>query len=256
MVAEGRSLAMSYAGLLHNIEQQKESIKEHKKEKRRLQKRIKELESDLDAALHESRKPGEEWIELPKDSEGNRYDGTSQLAQAESYKLALRNDMKTWYVMNHDTNEVLGNADECTILKEPYDKTGRTIEEGMWVKHDKNKPATKVYSIERDDFYKGVYRLYSRAGNMAGVFFTWCAEVSSEVEIVPEPLTQCEINHRANNLLSPSGYYEISTIGLNAENRCQIYDAVKDLLRLQRVLDGVDVGSLYKSPILVLGDAL
>lgn len=185
------------------------------------------------------RKAREGWIELPKDKNGAALDPKDQPLMTPgglSISWSVEYDNEEWFLYAQISTNGIKSAieweerrfkpSECELVKAPYDKTGRTIEVGMWVKCKYSDQIERVDDIIVGD--DSIVISLSKTG-------LWCYTIPENWEITREPDTQEKID--ADALLNPREYFE-KYPSMPKEERLRAQKL--DLLRRQRVLDGVE----------------
>lgn len=195
--------------------------------------------------LQEARKG---WIELPKDKNGAALDPKDQPLMTPgglSISWSVEYDNEEWFLYAQISTNGIKPAieweerrfkpSECELVKAPYGKTGRTIEEGMWIVKEPF-PAWEITAVREEEGYPGIWHLFRKNKDGNDVFlYAWCSGNANLFEIVPEPDTQEKID--ADALLNPREYFEkYHPMPKSDRLRAQKLD----LLRRQRVLDGVE----------------
>lgn len=124
-------------------------------------------------------------VELPKDSEGNYLDPKDQplLTPAGiSKSWSAEYDDGEWFIycyVGELPNEQRLRPGECTLLKAPYDKAGREIKVGDWLRKEDEDHAVKITSIRHRKI--GVFLSFD-----AG-WYVWDKVGAPFFEVVPEP---------------------------------------------------------------------
>lgn len=201
---------------------------------------IDKLKADLEAR--------EGWIELPKDKSGATLDPKDQplmTPRGLSCAWSIDYDDGEWTIAYSLPNGESYGAytQECELVKSPYDKTGRTIEAGMCLVMNPF-PLWKITAVREEEGCPGIWHLFRKNKDGNDVFlYAWCSENANRFEIVPEPDTQEKID--ADTTLHPVDYafrvLKWDTQKIEACDASMLIEAMcRDLLRRQRVLDGVE----------------